>query len=1141
MASAQNQAPSADLFDSYFRRADLDRDGRISGAEAVSFFLGSGLPKPVLAKIWDYADQNRTGFLGRPEFYNALKLVTVAQSKRELTPEIVKAALYGPTAAQIPAPRINLAAVPAPQLSTAGSAPAARPGAVAPMPSQSVGYRGPPVPTNSNLTQQHFSPQGSQLVRPPQAASASSSQPTHIIPAQGFSGAGGAVRPNSSGVAGDWSTGALSVPSSGSMPQVPNRGFGPSATQSGPEFALTAPKASLPPRPQAPSGMIPPKPPVKDAKQQDISRNGFASDSIFGSDVFSASQSQPRQGSATGNAPSSAMQPPASTNGFDSLQSKYAMQPGGSQQQPAHAPVKQGAQGPNLTPSSLPSSGNSQVSQNYTSSQSQIPWPKMTQTDVQKYMKVFVEVDTDKDGKISGEQARNLFLSWRLPREVLKQVWDLSDQDNDSMLSLREFCIALYLMERQREGHPLPSVLPSNIVFDFPAGNQPAMGYTSAGWGPTSGFQQKQVMHGQHTPTATRGRPPLPPGSGPSVDGETQASQKKSKVPVLEKHLVDQLSKEEQNSLNTRFQEAMDADNKVEELEKDILESKEKIEFYRAKMQELVLYKSRCDNRLNEIMERIAGDKREVEVLAKKYEEKYRQTGDVASRLTLEEATFRDIQEKKMDLYRAILGMDKDGDADGTVKDHANRIQSDLDDLVKSLNERCKSYGLRAKPTSLVELPFGWQPGIQATAADWDEDWDKFEDEGFTFVKELTLDVQNVVAPPKEKSKPTPQDETGKVEESPKSPTASPHAEDAKSEKPSSVDEHGVVENGVHHDKSKTGESPRSAPGSPRARSSIGSAPPKEDFPDSGFGKTTSAETSVSFDKEKPSDHEAAESVFSGDKSFDEPSWGTFANDDVDSVWGFNAVSKETDNDKLKDDYFIGGLNPIRTSAEPNFQRRSIFDESVPSTPMTNAGFSPTYNKEGVSGPGPFFDSSFRSDSFNIHDGGLFPQRETFSRFDSMRSTKDYDLGHGFPSFDDSDPFGSGPFKTSFGETPRRGSDIWSETPRNVVNFGETPRSTYNFGETPRGTYNFGETPRGTYNFAETPKSTYNFAETPRSTYNWGETPRKSSEPWGETSTRASDNWGETPRSSDNWGETPRSSDPWGETPKKGSDNWRAF
>ena len=36
-----------------------------------------------------------------------------------------------------------------------------------------------------------------------------------------------------------------------------------------------------------------------------------------------------------------------------------------------------------------------------------------------------------------------------------------------------------------------------------------------------------------------------------------------------------------------------------------------------------------------------------------------------------------------------------------------DRINSVLDELVKSLNEQCKKYGLRAKLTALVELPFG--------------------------------------------------------------------------------------------------------------------------------------------------------------------------------------------------------------------------------------------------------------------------------------------------------------------------------------------------------------------------------------------------------------------------------------------------
>ena len=72
-------------------------------------------------------------------------------------------------------------------------------------------------------------------------------------------------------------------------------------------------------------------------------------------------------------------------------------------------------------------------------------------------------------------------------------MWDLSDQDNDSMLSLREFCIALYLMERYREGRPLPKTLPSSIMFDetmWPASGQPAAAaaYGSATWRPPPGI-----------------------------------------------------------------------------------------------------------------------------------------------------------------------------------------------------------------------------------------------------------------------------------------------------------------------------------------------------------------------------------------------------------------------------------------------------------------------------------------------------------------------------------------------------------------------------------------------------------------------------------------------------------------------------
>lgn len=40
-----------DVFEEYFKRADLDRDGKVSGDEAVAFLQGSNLPRNVLAQV----------------------------------------------------------------------------------------------------------------------------------------------------------------------------------------------------------------------------------------------------------------------------------------------------------------------------------------------------------------------------------------------------------------------------------------------------------------------------------------------------------------------------------------------------------------------------------------------------------------------------------------------------------------------------------------------------------------------------------------------------------------------------------------------------------------------------------------------------------------------------------------------------------------------------------------------------------------------------------------------------------------------------------------------------------------------------------------------------------------------------------
>lgn len=129
----------------------------------------------------------------------------------------------------------------------------------------------------------------------------------------------------------------------------------------------------------------------KDPSSRGVAGNGFAS---FGNAV-------PSQTSVS---------LPASAGGTQLPNKPFqSHQPAPNQNYQMHSNIRPNQQAPGSTfppvrPENLPSSQ---------------PWPKMSQISIQKYTKVFMEVDTDKDGKITGEQARNLFLSWKLPRGML--------------------------------------------------------------------------------------------------------------------------------------------------------------------------------------------------------------------------------------------------------------------------------------------------------------------------------------------------------------------------------------------------------------------------------------------------------------------------------------------------------------------------------------------------------------------------------------------------------------------------------------------------------------------------------------------------------------------------------------------------
>lgn len=439
-------------------------------------------------QIWMHADQRKTGFLDRTEFFNALRLVTVAQSKRELTPDIVKAALYGPAAAKIPAPQINLSAIPALQSNSMAITSAPQMGLGAPAASQNFGFRGPGAP-NAGVNQNYF-PQQNQSVRPPQTMPTGTATPplqampnvtaSHLPQAMP---SGTASRPLQamSTVTASHPSQAMLTGTGSRPPQAIFTGTGshppqplPTGTTSQPPQAMPTGTASRPPQGisggtmtsnfpgsnvsndwfsggtgAAPSGSIgvnpampssAPKPQatvstssqstVNDYNALTVSGNGFTSTSGFGNDLFSTkpspakeepSKSTYSESSASASSPivpvSSVPQPSSKSMSLDSVLNGFSMQPAGSQFQRPQSPLNPSQQVSALGSSSSVSSGIPSVGTGSSSSDnSQLSWPKMKPADVQKYTKVFMEVDTDRDGKITGEQARNLFLSWRLPR-----------------------------------------------------------------------------------------------------------------------------------------------------------------------------------------------------------------------------------------------------------------------------------------------------------------------------------------------------------------------------------------------------------------------------------------------------------------------------------------------------------------------------------------------------------------------------------------------------------------------------------------------------------------------------------------------------------------------------------------------------
>jgi hypothetical protein len=90
-----------------FKNADADKDGIVSGKEAVDFFSSTGVDKQHLRSVWNIVTDSQPGGLTPVHFSRALRLISLLQTGCEFTDEFIAKALHPQTGLQLPEPQMG--------------------------------------------------------------------------------------------------------------------------------------------------------------------------------------------------------------------------------------------------------------------------------------------------------------------------------------------------------------------------------------------------------------------------------------------------------------------------------------------------------------------------------------------------------------------------------------------------------------------------------------------------------------------------------------------------------------------------------------------------------------------------------------------------------------------------------------------------------------------------------------------------------------------------------------------------------------------------------------------------------------------------------------------------------------------------
>jgi len=84
-------------------------------------------------------------------------------------------------------------------------------------------------------------------------------------------------------------------------------------------------------------------------------------------------------------------------------------------------------------------------------------------SDKQVYDNIFRTLGLE-SGKLSGSKAKQVLMDTGIPKQNLRQIWELCDMEKDGALDSDEFALSMYLCELVKKGKQIPEELPSEYI-----------------------------------------------------------------------------------------------------------------------------------------------------------------------------------------------------------------------------------------------------------------------------------------------------------------------------------------------------------------------------------------------------------------------------------------------------------------------------------------------------------------------------------------------------------------------------------------------------------------------------------------------------------------------------------------------------